>query len=112
MSYPSPDPHNALGEESLDTEQSRIWRERYDQEIEHDRHIKNRSGITIEPLYTPEDVNPTSFVTRIGYPGAPPYTRGIYPTMHRGRTWSQRQLVGLGTPSEYNSREIGLFMED
>lgn len=104
MTNSTPDPHNALGEESLDTEQSRIWRQRYDQEIKQDRLIKNRSGIAIEPLYTPEDLNSASFATRIGYPGAPPYTRGIYPTMHRGRTWSQRQLVGLGTPSEYNAR--------
>ena len=37
-------------------------------------------------------------------PGQPPYTRGIYATMHRGRTWTQRQLIGLGTPIEYNLR--------
>ena len=39
-----------------------------------------------------------------GFPGQYPYTRGIYPTMHRGRTWTQRQLIGLGTPEDYNSR--------
>ncbi len=48
----------------------------------------------------------TASATRaiVGYPGAPPYTRGIYATMHRGRTWTQRQLIGLGTPSDYNAR--------
>ena len=40
----------------------------------------------------------------LGFPGQPPMTRGIYPTMHRGRTWSQRQLIGLGVPEDYNAR--------
>ena len=37
-------------------------------------------------------------------PGDAPFTRGIYATMHRGRTWSQRQLIGLGTPENYNEQ--------
>ena len=40
----------------------------------------------------------------MGLPGQAPYTRGIYATMHRGRTWTQRQLIGLGTPATYNAR--------
>ena len=40
----------------------------------------------------------------LGFPGQLPLTRGIYPTMHRGRTWSQRPLIGLGTPADYNAR--------
>jgi methylmalonyl-CoA mutase N-terminal domain/subunit len=40
----------------------------------------------------------------LGFPGQLPMTRGIYPSMHRGRTWSQRQLIGLGTPQDYNAR--------
>ncbi|MDP6564076.1 MAG: acyl-CoA mutase large subunit family protein, partial [Alphaproteobacteria bacterium] len=40
----------------------------------------------------------------LGFPGQVPMTRGIYPTMHRGRTWSQRQLIGFGTPDDYNQR--------
>ena len=47
--------------------------------------------------------------TQLGYPGQPDYTRGIYATMHRGRTWTQRQLVGLGTPADYNERLLGLL---
>ena len=39
----------------------------------------------------------------LGFPGQYPYTRGIYATMHRGRTWTQRQLIGLGTPADYNA---------
>ena len=46
----------------------------------------------------------TSFLENLGFPGQFPFTRGIYPTMHRGRTWTQRQLIGLGTPEDYNKR--------
>ena len=66
--------------------------------------IKNRSGIEIKPLYTPRDWNGDGFLENLGFPGQYPYTRGIYPTMHRGRTWTQRQLIGLGTPEDYNKR--------
>jgi hypothetical protein len=40
-----------------------------------------------------------------------PFTRGIYATMHRGRTWTQRQLIGLGTPAEYNERLLGILAQ-
>jgi methylmalonyl-CoA mutase N-terminal domain/subunit len=69
---------------------------------------KNRSGIEVRPLYTPEDrpggAGDARYMERLGFPGQPPMTRGIYPTMHRGRTWTQRQLIGLGVPEDYNQR--------
>lgn len=65
---------------------------------------KNRSGIEVKPLYTPEDWSGARYMETLGFPGQPPMTRGIYPTMHRGRTWSQRQLIGLGVPEDYNAR--------
>ena len=82
------------------------WRSRYDAQIgDKDRSIRNLSGIEIEPLYTPGEVSdPNTFLDSLGFPGEFPYTRGIYPTMHRGRTWTQRQLIGLGTPEDYNER--------
>ena len=58
----------------------------------------------IKPLYTPRDWSGDAHDDDVGFPGQPPYTRGIYATMHRGRTWTQRQLIGLGTPSDYNAR--------
>lgn len=80
------------------------WKEAYDSQMNgRDRVIRNRSNIPIEPLYTP-DVPDVEFLDRLGYPGQYPFTRGIYPTMHRGRTWTQRQLIGLGTPEDYNTR--------
>jgi methylmalonyl-CoA mutase N-terminal domain/subunit len=102
-----------LDNQLFDSAESR-WRAEYDQTIGADRPVVNRSGIPIEPLYTPRDWDglrkgrdpsaPTLYDEALGFPGQPPYTRGIYATMHRGRTWTQRQLVGLGTPADYNVR--------
>ncbi len=80
------------------------WRADYGRQIGTDRVIKNRSGIEIKPLYTPRDWSGDAFLDDLGFPGQYPYTRGIYSTMHRGRTWTQRQLIGLGTPEDYNKR--------
>ncbi|KAB2919931.1 MAG: methylmalonyl-CoA mutase [Hyphomicrobiaceae bacterium] len=65
---------------------------------------RNRSGIDIKPIYTPEDWSDKRYMESLGFPGQLPMTRGIYPTMHRGRTWTQRQLIGLGVPEDYNAR--------
>ena len=80
------------------------WKVRYDGEIGRDRTVVNRSGIEVRPLYTPLDWSDSRYVEDLGMPGELPYTRGIYNTMHRGRTWTQRQLIGLGTPQDYNKR--------
>ena len=80
------------------------WRDEYSQQIGADRAVKNRSGIEIKPLYTPRDWDGSSHETDLAFPGQYPFTRGIYPTMHRGRTWTQRQLIGLGVPEDYNAR--------
>ncbi|MDP3135535.1 MAG: acyl-CoA mutase large subunit family protein, partial [Burkholderiaceae bacterium] len=66
--------------------------------------VINRSGVAIKPLYTPADWSGTAYQDELGFPGEYPYTRGIYATMYRGRSWSQRQLVGLGLPEDYNTR--------
>lgn len=80
------------------------WEREYAQQIGQDKDVTNRSGIPVQPLYTSRDWNPRDGEASLAYPGQAPYTRGIYPTMHRGRTWTQRQLIGLGTPAEYNTR--------
>ncbi len=85
------------------------WNEQYRAQIGKDREVRNRSGIAMRPLYTPDDWNSSSYLEDLGFPGKPPYTRGIYPTMHRGRRWSQRQLIGLGTPADYNTRVKSLL---
>jgi methylmalonyl-CoA mutase N-terminal domain/subunit len=84
------------------------WREEYAAQIGTDRPVHNRSGIPIKPLYTAADWSPER-ESAMGLPGQAPYTRGIYATMHRGRTWTQRQLIGLGTPAEYNARLLDVL---
>jgi methylmalonyl-CoA mutase N-terminal domain/subunit len=61
------------------------------------------SGIPVERVYTPEHVQGTPFA-EIGLPGQYPYTRGPYPTMYRGRTWTMRQIAGFGTGEDTNRR--------
>ena len=80
------------------------WRADYTRQIGEERAVRNRSGIEVQPLYTPRDWSGERYADDLGFPGQYPYTRGIYPTMHRGRTWTQRQLIGLGTPADYNMR--------
>ena len=85
------------------------WQHDYDQQIGTDRAARNRSGLPIKPLYTAADWQPGPYAE--GLPGQAPYTRGIHATMHRGRTWTQRQLTGLGTPAEYNERLLGVLAQ-
>jgi methylmalonyl-CoA mutase, N-terminal domain len=61
------------------------------------------SGLENEPLYTPEKVE-LDYVRDLGYPGAYPFTRGVYPSMYRGRLWTMRQFAGFGTAEETNER--------
>ncbi len=80
------------------------WEKEYRAGTEGSDSIRNRSGIEIKPLYTPADWDDERYLDDLGFPGRGPMTRGIYPTMHRRRTWSRRQLIGLGTPEDYNAR--------
>jgi methylmalonyl-CoA mutase N-terminal domain/subunit len=62
------------------------------------------SGLPIDRLYTQDDLSGADSLAAIGYPGEFPYTRGIYPTMYRGRLWTMRQYAGFGTAVESNQR--------
>jgi methylmalonyl-CoA mutase N-terminal domain/subunit len=62
------------------------------------------SGIPVEPLYTEDDLGDWQPERALGYPGAYPYTRGIQPTMYRGRLWTMRQYAGFATAEESNQR--------
>jgi methylmalonyl-CoA mutase N-terminal domain/subunit len=62
------------------------------------------SNLEVKRLYTPEDVADLDYESDLGFPGEEPYTRGVYPTMHRGRTWTMRQFAGFGTAEETNER--------
>jgi methylmalonyl-CoA mutase N-terminal domain/subunit len=80
------------------------WRAAYGRQMAGEASVRNRSGIEVQPLYTPRDWASERYLDDLNFPGQFPYTRGIYPSMHRGRTWTQRQLIGLGTPEDYNQR--------
>jgi methylmalonyl-CoA mutase N-terminal domain/subunit len=62
------------------------------------------SGLPLHRLYDAKDLSSTNPVETIGYPGQFPYTRGIYPTMYRGRFWTMRQYAGFASASESNER--------
>ncbi|WP_135829118.1 acyl-CoA mutase large subunit family protein [Halorussus halobius] len=62
------------------------------------------SNLEVDRLYTPEDVADIDYEEDLGFPGEEPYTRGVYPTMYRGRTWTMRQFAGFGTAEETNER--------
>jgi methylmalonyl-CoA mutase N-terminal domain/subunit len=62
------------------------------------------SGVPIERLYTPEHVGDFEYEKDLGDPGQPPYTRGIYSNMYRGRLWTMRQFSGFGSAADTNER--------
>ena len=80
------------------------WRrELYEQKPERDALFTTISGLDVDPLYTPDNVE-IDYERDLGYPGVYPYTRGVYPSMYRGRLWTMRQFAGFGTAEETNER--------
>jgi methylmalonyl-CoA mutase N-terminal domain/subunit len=66
--------------------------------------VQSTSGMDIDILYTPGDISGFDYSQNLGFPGEYPFTRGIQPTMHRGRVWSMRQYSGFATAEESNKR--------
>jgi len=71
---------------------------------ERDSSFKTTSHIELKRLYTPLDVAEFDYSDELGFPGEPPFTRGVQPTMYRGRFWTMRQYAGFATPEETNKR--------
>ena len=95
------------------SENKREWQEStYDparqRAPERDASFETSSGQPVAPLYTPEDLSADGagfdYPNKLGFPGSYPYTRGIQPTMYRGRLWTMRQYAGFGTAEESNQR--------
>jgi methylmalonyl-CoA mutase N-terminal domain/subunit len=80
------------------------WRQIYRTAGERDTDFETISGEPIEPLYTPDDMGDIDYERDLGYPGEYPFTRGVYPTMYRGRLWTMRQFAGFGTAEQTNAR--------
>jgi methylmalonyl-CoA mutase, N-terminal domain len=81
------------------------WREElYDATPERQGELFSTiSGLENEPLYSPDNVD-VDYDRDLGYPGVYPYTRGVYPSMYRGKLWTMRQFAGFGTAEETNER--------
>ena len=71
---------------------------------ERRERFEGSSGIEVKPLYTPLDVERIDYLDDLGFPGEYPYTRGVQPTMYRGRFWTMRQYAGFATAEESNRR--------
>ncbi len=71
---------------------------------EREAEFKSLSEIPIGRLYTPADLPDFEYLRDLGYPGEYPFTRGVQPTMYRGRLWTMRQFSGFGTAEETNQR--------
>jgi methylmalonyl-CoA mutase, N-terminal domain len=81
------------------------WREElYEATPERDGELfSTMSGVENDPLYTPDNVD-VGYERDLGYPGVHPFTRGVYPSMYRGKLWTMRQFAGFGTAEETNER--------
>lgn len=84
------------------------WKEKHvkpllDKYGEREEEFNTDSGFTVDTLYTPED-SEIDYDEDLGFPGTYPFTRGVYPNMHRGRFWTMRQYAGFGSAKETNER--------
>jgi methylmalonyl-CoA mutase N-terminal domain/subunit len=71
---------------------------------EREEEFSTVSFTPVKPLYTPGDVEEEKYTDKLSFPGLYPYTRGIQPTMYRGRLWTMRQYAGFGNAKESNER--------
>src|SRR5678810_1189831 len=95
----------ATTEDPRSLSKTEAWRaEQYESSPERQGELFSTiSGIENEPLYAPDNVD-IDYERDLGYPGAYPFTRGVYPSMYRGRLWTMRQFAGFGTAEETNER--------
>ena len=83
---------------------SERWEPSLQKAPERKKRFITLSNQQIHRLYTPEDLADFNYERDLGYPGEYPFTRGVYPTMYRGRLWTMRQFAGFGGPEETNQR--------
>jgi methylmalonyl-CoA mutase N-terminal domain/subunit len=80
------------------------WQQRYDRSRKRDADFTTLSGDEVAPAYGPPEGTTYPGFERIGWPGEFPFTRGLYPTGYRGRTWTIRQFAGFGNAEQTNER--------
>jgi methylmalonyl-CoA mutase N-terminal domain/subunit len=71
---------------------------------EREYPFETSDGMKVDPIYSPDDMNGWDYDEQLGYPGQFPFTRGVQPTMYRGRLWTMRQYAGFGDAEESNQR--------
>ncbi|HEX8928503.1 MAG TPA: methylmalonyl-CoA mutase family protein, partial [Actinomycetota bacterium] len=92
-------------QQAASLEEQRVrWHERYQASGERDADFTTISGEEVPPLAVPGDAPERDLAGSVGFPGEFPYTRGVYPTMYRGRPWTIRQFSGFGNVHETNAR--------
>jgi len=80
------------------------WQQRYDASRRREADFTTLSGTEVEPVYGPPEGSDDPRMERIGWPGEFPFTRGLYATGYRGRTWTIRQFAGFGNAEQTNER--------
>ncbi|MBI5586296.1 MAG: methylmalonyl-CoA mutase, partial [Deltaproteobacteria bacterium] len=89
-------------------QQQEKWNQKTDSKLakapERKKAFSTISGIPVARLYTPGDLAGSDYSADLGFPGEYPYTRGVQPTMYRGRFWTMRQYAGFATAEESNRR--------
>jgi methylmalonyl-CoA mutase N-terminal domain/subunit len=80
-----------------------LWEAALEKSRTRDANFTTLSGAELKPMYAPADVE-LDYDTDLGYPGQFPYTRGVHPSMYRGRLWTMRQFAGFGTAAQTNER--------
>ena len=82
----------------------KVWQPATERSRERQDRFETTSEIEVDPVYTPEDVANQDYDRDLGFPGSFPYTRGVQPTMYRGRIWTMRQYSGFASAEETNRR--------
>ncbi len=95
---------DANGSESKEQWLQKTYARSVEKAPERDYPFETSDGTATEPLYTPDDLAGWDYLERLGFPGEPPFTRGVQPTMYRGRLWTMRQYAGFGDAEESNRR--------
>src|SRR5687767_2749496 len=94
-------------EQALEAWEQRTYKPMVAKAPERQEAEATLSGLATKPLYTPLDADfsrSDAYLDNLGFPGEFPFTRGIQPTMYRGRLWTMRQYAGFGTAEETNTR--------
>lgn len=98
--------------DSKELEQIREQKQQYDKQVEksiskfpeRSKNFTTSGGIPLKRIYTPDDIQDENYAESLAFPGNYPYTRGVQPTMYRGRFWTMRQYAGFATAEDSNMR--------